>query len=313
MKLSVIVPVYNVEKYLGKCLESLVDQTVSDYEIIVVNDGSPDGSQKIIDDYAARYPDKIVPIVKENGGVASARNLGISKARGEYLAFVDGDDYVAPDMYEKLIESIESSNADIVLCDTMQCYPDGSMQPYDSTSVINNDPLTASCSPCSKLFTRSVIGELRYPLGVWYEDLDFVSKAMLKAEKIASVREPLYFYVIHDGSIMHNTDSAKNLDMLKVLDDIAAEAHKYGCEDRMEYLVLIHLLWTSISRVAAQDNPEKKAVIRKMRSYVRERVPNLVKSPVFKTQSFKRRVIMFLNYYGMEDVAQFIFRLKKAL
>ena len=313
MKLSIIVPVYNVEPYLAKCLDSLVNQTVDDYEIIVVNDGSPDGSQKIISAYAEKYPDLIVPVVKENGGVASARNLGLNMARGEYIGFVDGDDYVAPDMYEKLIAAMERDGADVAQCDTLQCFPDGRTEFYDSTTLLDDDPLTASCSSCSKLFTRAVIGKLRYPLGVWYEDLDFVLKVLLKAKKITAVKEPLYFYIIHDNSIMHNANSARNLDMLKVLDDIAAEAHEYGCEDRMEYLILVHLLWSTINRVAEQNSPDKKAVIRQMRAYVRERVPSLVKSEAFKKQSARCRVIMFLNYHGLENVSQLIFKLKRML
>ena len=96
-KISVIIPVYNVEKYLVKCLDSLLNQEFSDYEIIVVNDGSPDNSQSIIDSYVERYPKIVKSYIKENGGQGSARNLGISKAKGEYICFVDSDDFVESD------------------------------------------------------------------------------------------------------------------------------------------------------------------------------------------------------------------------
>ena len=122
MKLSIIVPVYNVEKYLAQCLDSLVGQTVEDYEIIVVNDGSPDNSQRIIDDYAARYPGLIVPMIKENGGLSSARNLGMNVAKGEFIGFVDSDDWVDETMYEKMLEAIERENADIAYCDMEDYY-----------------------------------------------------------------------------------------------------------------------------------------------------------------------------------------------
>ena len=92
VKVSVIVPVYNVEQYLAECLDSLVSQTLEDIEILVVNDGSPDNSQAIIDDYAARYPDKIRPFVKKNGGLSDTRNFAVKQARGEYIGFVDSDD-----------------------------------------------------------------------------------------------------------------------------------------------------------------------------------------------------------------------------
>ena len=102
MKVSIIVPVYNVEPYLNKCLDSLVKQTLEDIEIIIVNDNSPDNSEQIILEYKEKYPDKIVYIKKENGGVSSARNAGLEVARGEYIGFLDGDDYVSLDMFKTL-------------------------------------------------------------------------------------------------------------------------------------------------------------------------------------------------------------------
>ena len=102
MKVSIIVPVYNVEKYLPKCLDSLVSQTIDDFEILVVNDGSPDRSQDIIDEYSRRYPEKVVSLVKENGGQGSARNMALEIAKGEYIGFVDSDDWVDVTMYEKM-------------------------------------------------------------------------------------------------------------------------------------------------------------------------------------------------------------------
>ena len=101
-KVSVIVPVYNVEKYIKKCLDSLVNQTLEDIEIVVINDGSPDNSQKIIDKYVKKYPDKVKSYIKQNGGLGSARNYGIEKAMGKYLCFVDSDDYINLDALEKL-------------------------------------------------------------------------------------------------------------------------------------------------------------------------------------------------------------------
>ena len=114
VKVSVIVPVYNVEHCLPQCLDSLVNQTLQEIEILVINDGSPDNSHSIIDDYVSRYPDKIRSFLKENGGLSDARNYGIAKARGEYLAFVDSDDYVDMDMCEKMYARAVETDADIV-------------------------------------------------------------------------------------------------------------------------------------------------------------------------------------------------------
>lgn len=313
MKLSVIVPVYNVEKYLEKCLDSLVNQTISDYEIIVVNDGSPDNSQRIIDDYAARYPGLIIPMIKENGGQSSARNYAMSVAKGEFIAFVDSDDWVDPRMYEKLLELIERENADIAFCDMRDYNEDGSITEHDCTSFVNGDPLTVTCSACCKLFRRSAIGETRFPVGLWYEDLAFTTSLLFKTEKIAVLHETLYFCNNRAGSTMNNNNALKNLDMLTVLDGLREAARESGHEDKLDYLVLTHLLRTSINRVAEQDSPDKKAVIKQMREYVHDKIPKLTACPTYRAQPKKVRVVMFLNYHGMENVTKLLFRIRKGL
>ena len=116
VKVSIIVPVYNVEQYLSKCLESLVNQTLDDLEIIVVNDGSKDDSAQIAQRYAAQYPDKVRYLEKENGGLSDARNFGIDYANGAYLAFVDSDDFVLPTMMEEMYELCQKHDADIAIC-----------------------------------------------------------------------------------------------------------------------------------------------------------------------------------------------------
>ena len=126
MKVSVIVPVYNVEKYLRKCLASLVNQDFEDYEIIIVNDGSPDNSQEIIDEYTKKYK-FIRSFTKENGGLSSARNYGIDKARGDYIAFVDSDDYVDVAFLKELYEAITKDGSDIAVCEFSYVYPNGNM------------------------------------------------------------------------------------------------------------------------------------------------------------------------------------------
>ena len=130
-KVSVIIPVYGVEKYIDKCLASLVKQSLKDIEIIVVNDGSPDNSQKIIDKYVKKYPQKIKSYIKENGGQGSARNFGLSKATGEYIGYVDSDDFVEKDMYEKLYNKACEGNYDIVICDNFNVSEDYSTKKED--------------------------------------------------------------------------------------------------------------------------------------------------------------------------------------
>ena len=115
-KVSIIIPVYGVEKYVSKCLESLVNQTLNDIEIIVVNDGTKDNSQKIIDKYVKKYPGKVKSFIKENGGQGSARNYGLKQANGDYIGYVDSDDYVELEMYEKFYNKAISDYLDIAIC-----------------------------------------------------------------------------------------------------------------------------------------------------------------------------------------------------
>lgn len=309
MKLSIIVPVYNVEKYLAQCLDSLVGQTVEDYEIIVVNDGSPDNSQRIIDDYAARYPGLVVPMMKENGGLSSARNLGMTVAKGEFIGFVDSDDWVDETMYERMLEAIERENADITYCDMDDYYDDGTVVYHDVTHF--TDPLTVTCSACNKLFRRSLIGDAQFPVGLWYEDLSFVTKLLFKTDRIAVVHEAFYHCHCRAGSIMNSVASRKNLDIITVIDDLEKTAQQFGKEDKIEYLVLSHILLTGINRVAAgEKSADRTELIKTMREYAQKKLPKLTQSESFRSESTKRRVIMFLNYHGLESVSQFILKTK---
>ena len=137
MKISVIIPVYNVEKYIVKCLDSLVNQTLENIEIIVVNDGSKDNSQTIIDKYVKKYPKKIKSYIKENGGQGSARNLGLEYAKGEYISFVDSDDWLDLNALEEMYNLAKKDNSDIVICDMIDHFTDGKVL-YHNCTVYDN-------------------------------------------------------------------------------------------------------------------------------------------------------------------------------
>lgn len=309
MKLSIIVPVYNVEKYLAQCLDSLVHQTVKDYEVIIVNDGSPDNSQSIIDDYAARYPGLIVPMMKENGGQSSARNLGMTVAKGEFIGFVDSDDWVDETMYERMLEAIERENADIAYCDMDDYYEDGTVVYHDVTNF--TDPLTVTCSACNKLFRRNFIEDAQFPVGLWYEDFSFVAKLLFRTNRIVVIHEAFYHCHCRAGSTMNNYTSRKNLDIITVIDDLEKTAQQFGKEDKIEYLVLSHILLTGINRVAAgEKSADRTELIKTMREYAQKKLPKLTQSESFRSESTKRRVIMFLNYHGLESVSQFVLKTK---
>ena len=166
-KVSIIVPVYNVEKYLEKCLDSLVNQTLDSYEIIVVNDGSPDNSQEIIDKYVEKYPGIVFAYKKKNGGLGDARNFGIDKARGEYVGFVDSDDWVDKKMFEAMYNMAKTENDDVVICDVTEIndgweagkLSSGYRGPKGNGTIDHADYIAYSLEPamaCHKLYRKSL-------------------------------------------------------------------------------------------------------------------------------------------------------------
>ena len=311
MKLSIIVPVYKVEEYLGECVDSLLSQTIDDYEIILVDDGSPDNSGKIADEYAAANPDMIRVLHIDNGGQGRARNFALDIAKGDFVGFVDSDDWVTHDMYEKMYTRAAETGADVVVCDFMERFADGreSMLP----ASLQDNWLGSAGSSCNKIFRRSLVGALRFPVGLWYEDFYFSAVMLLRSKHTEFIAEPLYIYRRGQESTMHNNNAAKNLDMLTIMDMLEKEMVPAGYKDDFEFFLVNHVLLDSISRLAKQDAPERKEVIGKLRQYVQAKIPKLSECGSYKKESRKRRLIMWMNYHGLEDAGQFILKINQTL
>ena len=311
MKLSIIVPVYKVEEYLGECVDSLLSQTIDDYEMILVDDGSPDNSGKIADEYAAANPDMIRVLHIDNGGQGRARNFALDIAKGDFVGFVDSDDWVTHDMYEKMYTRAAETGADVVVCDFMERFADGreSMLP----ASLQDNWLGSAGSSCNKIFRRSLVGALRFPVGLWYEDFDFSAVMLLRSKHTEFIAEPLYIYRRGQESTMHNNNAAKNLDMLTIMDMLEKEMVPAGYKDDFEFFLVNHVLLDSISRLAKQDAPERKEVIGKLRQYVQAKIPKLSGCGSYKKESRKRRLIMWMNYHGLEDAGQFILKINQTL
>ena len=310
MKLSIIVPVYNVEKYLEECVDSLLNQTLQDLEIFLVDDGSTDRSGAIADRYASEYPDKVHTLHLNNGGQGRARNAALPMASGDYVGFVDSDDWIERDMYEKLLDRAEKTGADVVVCDFLEHYADGREQTLPA--CFQDHPLSAAGSSCNKIFRRSLIGDLRFPEGLWYEDFYFSAVMLLRSKRTEFIPKPLYVYRRGQESTMHNNNARKNLDMLKIMELIEREIGEDARED-FDFLVINHVVLDSISRLARQDAPDKAEVIRAFRRYAHEKIPHLTRCPSFRAETQKRRIIMFLNYHGLEQAAQLILRVKNRI
>lgn len=212
---SVIVPVYRVEKYIENCLNSLIAQTYDNWEAILVDDGSPDRSGEICNGYAAR-DSRFRVIHKQNGGLSSARNTAIPKARGKYIFFLDSDDFLHYETLESLVNLAEDTDSDIAQCGFVRgndnVFPEfekGQFSIYDNHSIFTS--YTAKIIIWGKLFKTEVIGNIRFPEGLINED-DFTTwKFYYNAKRIAITSSPFYYYTVNPCSIMASQQRKPNL------------------------------------------------------------------------------------------------------
>lgn len=312
IKVSVIVPVYNVEAYLEKCLDSLAKQTLKEIEVIVVNDGSPDNSQKIIDKFEKKYP-TIKGYTKTNGGVSSARNYGIALATGEYIAFVDGDDYVEYDMYEKMYQKAKQGNYDIVACDLNYVYEDGSIKRVSSKiekDTTNIKKTYVNMYPCvwNKIYKKSLFNNnILFKEGVWFEDVDFLYKIFPYVKTIGVIKEPLNQYVQRSGSItktfdkrLYNYISNFN-DLIKFYqeNDLYDEYQK-----ELEYCYVRYLYATFIKQATNYKKEEYDVAVKEAIKNVKEHFPHYKKNPYFYQSPKGIYLLLFNNM-----ISNFLYKL----
>lgn len=223
--ISIIVPIYKVEKYLPKCIESLIKQTYRDIEIILVDDGSPDGCPQICDEYAAK-DSRIIVIHQKNAGVSAARNAGLDIAKGEYIGFVDPDDWVAPKMYEKMLDAIRENQADMVICgydyysesgtvDEKRRYQIRETELISQKEVMrrfSDMPPTIRHGVVNKLFRNNLLPVGRFKIGLHSsEDVFFVNEYVQKIKSAVVVHQPYYKNVVRQGSATHGGLSIDSL------------------------------------------------------------------------------------------------------
>ena len=227
--ISIIVPVYNVEKYLEKCIESIINQNYRNIEIILVDDGSKDNSGNICDKYAEK-DSRIKVIHKKNGGLSDARNSGLEVAKGKYVGFVDSDDFIAKDMYEYLFKLMKNNDACISVCNYEKKWENISkkneeknfVKDYDialnsseALKYIVDDKILKSYA-CNKLYKIELFQDVRYPLGLNMEDIATTYKLIYNSNKIVIGNEIKYYYVQRKGSILNSKKSKYYIDYFKV-------------------------------------------------------------------------------------------------
>jgi glycosyltransferase involved in cell wall biosynthesis len=288
VKISIIVAVYNIESYIDKCLASLVNQTLKDIQIIVVNDGSQDNSGKIIEAYQTKYREKILYIEKANGGLSDARNAGIHHATGEYIGCVDGDDYINPAMYEKMYNEAQKENADLVECDFFYVYPHKLKQKTGELYKLKDILIKARCNAWNKIIKREIIEKsaIRYPVSLRYEDVEYFCKIVPYIKRIGLVREPLYHYIQRETSITH-IQNEKTRDIFKILDHVFEYYKQKGFyteyEKQLEYLFIKILLGGSFFRIIKiGDTSLRKAVLEENWQFLNQHFPDWNKNSILQ-------------------------------
>lgn len=313
MKVSVIVPVYNVEEYLSKCLSSLVEQTLKDIEIIVINDGSPDDSQIIIDEYQKRFPNMRV-YKKDNSGLSDTRNVGIKYATGEYIAFVDSDDSVRSDMYLKMYEKAKSGDFDIVAGDVKYVY-------YDHETILTTDPkedtydirkafINLYPAVCTKIFKRDILvnNNIYFKSGVWYEDVEFMYRLLPYIKKIGVIHEPFYEYLQREKSIT-STVSPKIYDYIHNMNGILDYYREKGLYEKykneLEYAYVRYIYATFIKTCLGYDKTNYLKAVDDAIKNVKEHFPKYRRNKYFY-KSIKGLYLVLFN----KMIAKLLYRVR---
>ena len=304
MKVSVIVPVYNVEQYIEKCLLSIKDQTLTDFECLIINDGTKDNSIEVAkrvvgDDSRFKFFDK------ENGGLSDARNFGIEKTSGEYLCFIDSDDYIAPDLLELTYKMGKENDSDIVCFDMYYVNEDGSLEyswgsNYKGTSNYkdNKEIIFSNNSANNKIYKSSFMKDKRFFKGMWYEDLAVIPTWIAAANNMAHVYKPLYYYVQRQGSITHKAD-IRIFDIYKAISMVKNKLQLGAYEVRGLFFENC-LVMTTLRIKEIGDKKTRIEYYKKNVELLEEQYPNWY-SDVKKDldYNFKQKVIFFLLHMKM--------------
>lgn len=303
IKVSVVVPVYNAEKYLEKCLDSLVKQSLEDIEIILVNDGSKDASWKIIERYVFEYPEKVIAVQKENSGQADTRNLGMHYCRGEYLGFVDADDYVETDMFKWLYDKAKEKNCDVVVCDYFKEYVSVQeivkARQYCSRKDMFIGGLAA---PWNKIYRRELIKEasLQFPKVRIYEDTEFFCCLIPYIKRCGYVGLPLVHYIQRKGSTM-NSQGDKAAEIFTVFNNIISYYKQNGWyeeyQQELEYFCVRVLFGSSMERICqCSDLQLRNELLHRTWDYSMRNFPRWKKNKYLKPLLKKRNLYMLLIY-----------------
>lgn len=317
IKVSVIVPVYNGENYISRCIDSLLKQTLTEIEIIIINDGSTDKTDEIINSYLS--DERIKYFKRTNYGIGNTRNFGIKQACGEYIGFVDSDDFVEYNMFEKLYDKITHDKLDLVVCDFYRDFEEtkssivehingfdnGITNLNESPNLVN----LVNLSPWNKLYRKDIIdeNEENFPEKLKYEDAPFVMRMMSRAKKIGKVDSPLYHYMIHKNSETTVVDK-RVFDIFLIFDLIRSEHYdKFYLQEQLDYLIVQRLSDYNIQQRNQKDKILRNKFIDMSFKYLKENVKDYKQNKYYKALPLLKRIIekniimtkLYCNIYAL--------------
>lgn len=312
-KLSIVALVYNLEKYLPRCLDSLVNQTLEDIEILCVDDGSTDSAPQIIDEYAQKYPDKIKVFHKPNGGEFTTRNYGLERAIGEYVTFVDTDDYVEPNWAEKLYNAAKENDADLAVCAFERIdLKTGKVLSKDMTSFGNLTKTIDSSddfmifinpAPWNKIYKREKIKDLRFLPFRGFNDTMFLISSYIKIKKIAFVPDVLYHYYLRYDSQIHTVNENDVNNLKKYLLEVKKFYIQNNKYEEMRYILdlmaFIHLGISVMYRASYDKKINIKQMIKQTKLYLDENFVTWRKNPFLKFSYSIKKGIKHIGLWGI--------------
>ncbi len=301
--ISIIVPVYNVEKYLSKCIDSILAQTYKNTEIILVDDGAKDKSGEICDEYAKK-DSRIRVIHKKNGGLSDARNCGLEAARGELVGFIDSDDYIDSDMYEVLYNAMEKYGAQMSMCDVYDVYDGQEIPVQDNIRDFATDAEEAMkivmdgqinyAYAVNKLYKKELFSDIKYPVGKIIEDAFVILFLLEKTQKVAFSTARKYYYYHRENSIVSNAFSKKHYDCIEAHE----QNYRFICEKHpnIEKAARMRLYWSRffvLDKMLVSDSVGKDEYMPIVK-YIRRGVPYIVfESILSKPRKIAAIILLF--------------------
>lgn len=320
--ISLIIPVYNVEKYLSKCLDSVVNQTYKNIEIIIINDGSTDSSLQICQEYKKKYS-TIRLINQENNGIAAVRNIGLKEASGKYITFIDSDDYIDLDMIEKLYYFCKEKNADLVCCGTYYENENGKYylknclsgeKEYDNYEALEAMLLSKGIdsSVWNKLYLKTLWDNISFPVGDIYEDLAVLYKLLYKSKKIVHIGMPKYHYIIRSGSITHRKFELRHLNVLNVWNNICEFCRK---KSSSLYEMALSRYYLSLVNIDMQmKNGKEYKIYNKEYKEIKGKINKNIKNiRTNKYISLSKKIMCYMAYFNLEKMIIFVKKIREKM